>query len=32
MLNDQIAKYKQKIKELSDNNSSLLMTMEEKED
>ena len=32
LLNDQIAKYKQKIRELSDNNSSLMMSMQEPED
>ena len=32
MLNDQIGKYKQKIRELSDNNSSLMMNIEEKDE
>ena len=32
LLNDQISKYKQKIRELSDNNSSLLMNIEDRED
>ena len=31
-LGEQIAKYKQKIRELSDNNSSLMMNLEDKED
>ena len=32
LLNDQITKYKQKIRELSDNNSSLIKSMEEPDD
>ena len=31
-LGEQIAKYKQKIRELSDNNSSLLMNLEDREE